>query len=333
MKYIFLIATEHHLFQVVAAKKHFSLSKENSILLVMNVGDIPKFIDRVRGETNFSEVHIFDSWIFKDLLFRRKAQQEFIKYCKSLKNKNQDYTFFFSQYESDPDLLFLSIVQPKTQYLMDEGSASFTVVHNRSKENFQFTKTIKLALKSILYFNKISHSKNVTFFSKYDLQIKTSDRLEKYKIGKLKNPYKLPIKTEAAFLGTSISDIGMVEEEVYLSYLKTIFNKNADKELFYYYPHRKERSEKLKKIEAVGFVIKDIGIPFETFFEKQTACPELICSFFTTGVLDNISKSNAHIPRLKVYKFNTHLLAFDKEVYNSIYKEMSKNKDLCFEEI
>ena len=333
MKYIFLIAAEHHFFQVEAAKKYFSLTKKNTILLVMNVGAISKFIDRVREESSFLEVHTFDTWIFKDLFFRRKPLQQFIKYCKVLSQTKQDYTFFYSQYESDPDLLFLSIVQPKVLYLMDEGSASFTVALNRSKKRLPIKNALKLALKSILYFNNISYPKMITYFTKYDLPKKTSDRLEKYDVFKQNNPFIKSIKNEAAFLGTSISDIGMMEEKIYLSFLKTIFDNNANKEIFYYFPHRKESVEKLHKIIEIGFVIKEIGIPFETFFEKQTACPELICSFFTTGVLDNISKSNAHFPILKVYKFDTSLLAFDEEVYNDIYLEMCKNKDLFFEKI
>lgn len=299
----------------------------------MNLGDIPEFIDRVRKETSFSEVHIFDTWVFKDLLFRRKPLQRYINFCKSLIKTNQDYTFLFSQYESDPDLLFLSIVQPKVHYLMDEGSASFTVVLNRRKKGLPIATALKLSLKSILYYNKISYPKIVTYFTKYDLPKKASDRLERYEVFKEENPFTTSIKKEAAFLGTSISDLGMMEEAVYLSFLKTIFDNNNDKELYYYHPHRDESSEKLQKIKAIGFVIKKIGIPFETFFEKQTNSPELICSFFTTGVLDNISRSNAHFPTLKVYKFDTSLLTFDKGVYDLIYMEMCKNKELCFEEI
>jgi hypothetical protein len=333
MKYIFLIATEHHLFQVKAAEKHFSLSKENMILVAMNLGDLPNFIERVKNDTSFSEVHIFDTWIFKDLLLNRNKQQKFIQYCKTLKENKEEYVFLSSQYESDPDLLFLSIVEPKTYYLMDEGTASFRVVNNRDKEHSSFKTKLKFALKSILYFNTISYPRIVTFFTKYNLRIKEGDQLEKYKTLKKNNPFETSIEKEAAFIGTSIADIGMMKEEEYLFYLESIFNENINKEKFYYYPHRKETIEKLQKIENIGFIVESPGIPFETFFGQQIIFPELICSFFTTGVLDNISKSNTHFPSLKVYKFDTQLLSSGKETYDAIYMEMCTNKDLSFEKI
>lgn len=332
MKYIFLIATEHQLFQVKEAQKHFSLSKENSILLVMNVGAVSGFIERAKNNISFGEVHVFDTWIFKDLILKRKNSQKFIEFCKALNQKNQNYTFFYSQYKSDPDLLFLSIVKPQKYYLMDEGTASFGVVKKRTEGNILPDK-LKMALKSLLYRQSISYPKVVTYFTKYFLKIKKGDCIELYKVEKKNNQLKKLKKKEAAFLGSSIAEIGMIEEHFYLSYLTSVFNDNKTCEKFYYHPHRKETAKKLKLIEEIGFLVKKIDIPFETFFESQEKMPQLICSFFTTGVLDNISKSNINLPHLRVYKFNTEKLIFSKSIYKAIYAEMLGNENLEFREI
>ena len=328
-KTVFLIGTEHQLFQVKTAIAHFNLATENVILVIVAV-EKDGFAQKMKGSNQFGKVIIFKNWVFKDLLSNSSKCKEFIDFCVDLKKRNIVDTFFTSHYDSDPDLLFLSIVNPTMYYLMDEGTASFSVVHSRNKPNYQ--KKIEISIKSLLYGIAFSLPKKVTYFTQYNLDKKEEDVLEKYYIKKIANPLANLINDESIFIGTSIVELNMIKESDYLSLLIKIYDEiNHTK--CYYYPHRKESTEKLRLVEQIGFVIKRIDEPFEMMFVKQQKFPILCCSFFTTGVLDNMAKSNEIVPELRIYKFDVTLLLLHSEVYEQIYTEMQTSQQLKFIEI
>lgn len=263
MNSIFIVETEHHLFQVNAAIEHFSLDLNSTTLVVLDTGN-NSFIVKVKSSKEYGKVVIFQNWIFKDLFFNRRKIRVFRDFCKGLKDSRKNITLFASHYDSDPDLLFLSIVKPKMYYLMDEGTASFSVINARKKRS---NKVLNLFVKSILYGCNIALPQNLTYFTKYNLDKGINDKLEKYIIKQLENPLSNLIEDEFAFIGTSIVEHGMVSETQYLSLLTEICKNNNDKKK-YYYPHRKESQIKLSRIERIGFLINKIDEPFETMFEK-----------------------------------------------------------------
>jgi hypothetical protein len=328
MKYIFIIGTEHHLFQVDIAIKHFNISIDDIILVILEMKN-NTFTHKV-SILKYGKLVTFKNWTYKDILLNRTAISSFIDFCRYLKAQPTSYILFTSHYDSDPDLLLLSIVNPEKHFLMDEGTASFSVLHKREiNENNYFIYLIK----SIFYRNFIHLPKAITYFTQYNIKPKLGDFSEKYEIQMARNPLKRIINNEAIFIGTSIVEVNLMKIGKYLSYMKKII-QNIDKSKVYYYPHRKESQQKLASIEALGYIIVQQTEPFEKSFAKFDECPELLCSFFTTGVLDNISKANEIIPELRIYKFDTKLLLnVDYEIYQNIYLDMCFNKRIKFKEI
>ena len=328
-KFVFSIGTEHHLFQVKAAIKHFNINANEILLLVFEIGNT-NYIDGLKRSNNFGSIHVFPNWTFKDLFFNRSKFNSFITFCKELKKDISECTFFSSHYDSDPDLLLLAIVKPHKYYLMDEGTASFTVQNNRLKHDGK--PVIINFIKSILYGHFIKLPKKLTYFTQYNLQLSKNEKIEKYEIEKRDNPLLNLNINEALFIGTSIVEVGYLKEMDYLSMMLTIYNDIKSQKV-YYYPHRKESAPKLLQIASIGFNIKKIDEPFESFFSKQIETPAFFCSLFVTGVLDNISKANETIPKLRIYKFDTNIMLEGRVVYDNIYREMSSNKDLVFYEL
>ena len=326
---VFLIGTEHQLFQVQIAISHFKLDTKKIFLLILAIEN-DNFAQKMKGNGQYGQVVVFQNWVFKDLLLNRSKCVAFITFCNNLKRDNTIDNFFTSHYDSDPDLLFLSIVNPTQYYLMDEGTASFSVVNTRNKLVYQ--KKIELFIKSLLYGKVFSLPSKVTYFTQYNLNKKDYDIIKKYQVNKISNPLIKLLRSESIFIGTSIVELDMIKDVHYLILLQKVYNDIKETKC-YYYPHRKESAEKLQLIEQMGFIIKKIDEPFESMFSKQQEFPALCCSFFTTGVLYNIAKSNEIIPELKVYKFNVTLLKFDSNVYERIYTEMLTNSRLKFIEI
>jgi hypothetical protein len=326
---VFLISTEHQLFQVKTAIEHFKLDTKKVLLLILAI-DNDNFAQKMTGNKQYGEVIVFQNWVFKDLFLNRSKCNLFISFCEDLKRNNTVDTFFTSHYDSDPDLLFLSIVTPPQYYLMDEGTASFSVVNSRKK--IVYRKKIEIFIKSILYNRAFSLPQKITYFTQYNLHKNKQDVLEKYQVNKINNPLTKLLENESIFIGTSIVELNMIKESDYLVLLQKVYD-SLNQTKCYYYPHRKESITKLRLIEQMGFKVKKIDEPFENMFAKEKEFPALCCSFFTTGVLYNIAKSNMVTPELKVYKFDLTLLLIDNEVYDQIYIEMQTNNKLRFIEI
>lgn len=325
MKFIFLIAAEHQLFQVRAAIDHFKIETSDLMLVVLEIGDT-SYIERLKASKDLGSIYIFPNWTSRSLFFNRLRFKPLIRFCQSLRRTDLEYTFFSSHYDSDPDLLFFSILKPKMYYLMDEGTASFSVQEKRKK---QARKTLSYLIKSILYGQSIKLPRTLKYFTQYNLDAHKVDEIEKYKIKKNDNPLKRFTEGVVNFVGTSIVEVGYLKQEDYLSFLTKIYADLSGSKVLYY-PHRKETQSKLLLIDKIGFTINKIDEPFETMFAKLEESPSLFCSPFVTGVLDNISKANEKIPELRIYKFDSDLLIQHKEVYENIYKEMRTNENLNF---
>ncbi|GEM_PF-1774336 len=330
MKNIFLIGAEHQLFQVDIAISHFRIDKESVILIIEKVSNNHNFIDKVINTNDYGEVIIFESWTFKDLFINPSKHQLFINLCKRFVNKK--IFFFASHYDSDSTLLFNSIVKPSKYFLMDEGTASFSVQIQRN--SFDFITKNKNFVKSLFYKRGIKLPKELMYFTKFELDLPKNDQKIVYKVEKDKNPLTLLNQGELIFIGSSIVEVEMIEEIAYINLLaKVVYENKEEISKFYYYPHRKECNQKLDKIIKLGFEIKFLDEPFEPFFNKQIEISSIICSFYTTSVVYNIAESNIILPKLIIYKFDNSLLKTDRLIYENIYKVINTNKLINFSDI
>ncbi|TKC05270.1 hypothetical protein [Pedobacter frigoris] len=326
--YVFLIGAQHQLFQVYEAIRKYSVDSSQVTVVIEDTGD-QRVVKRAQDEEKFGEVIVFENWVFKDILLNPNKHLSYIKYCKSLRPISTDILFFASHYDSDNTLLFLSIVNPALFYLMDEGTASFTVSSMRAKKD---NRGLLFLIKSLLYRHRIKLSKGLIYFTKYQFEIQKYDQVDFYLQEKFDNPLETLVDHEFIFLGSSIVEVGLLKEEDYLSFLAQIFLINCDKKVLYY-PHRKESEEKLAKVKDIGFVIVKIDLPFEEEYQRMKRCPATIGSFFFTTVLDNISRTNKKNPELVIYHFNIELLSEDKEVYYKILAHLYTNKYLKILEV
>jgi len=331
MKYIFSIGTEHQLFQVDIAIKHFNISVSEVVLAVENNHKSNGFIDEIQKSPDYGQVIVFESWTFRDIIKNPAKHNAFTTWCSSL--DGADISFFYSHYSDDSTLLFLSKVRPSKSYLMDEGTASFRVVMQRRENSFKLK--MKLALKSLLYGQYLKILPSITYFTQFDIDLPKEDGKELYRPEKKINEPLAIIDGELIYLGTSITELGIIDENIYLGFMRKIVTDNRGRiSRFYYYSHRKESKSKLDKIVLMGFEIVELDEPFEKFFLKQKSIATLICSLSTTNILYNLVNTAVCHPDLLMYKINHDLLDNSKIIYDDIFAATTqKTKEIVVKEI
>jgi hypothetical protein len=321
-KYIFLVGTAHQLAQVHDAIRYFSIDKEDAVLIIEQVGS--EIINVSNIVDNFAAIYYFKSWVFSTILSQRKDIKDYIEICKGIEKNFHNVIFLASHYDSDSTLLFLSIVQPKNFFLLDEGTASFSVFLKRKSRNISVN--IKLIIKSLLYVQKISIPETITYFTRFNIPSNRLDSILKYSPQKTLNT-PLLLREELFFLGSSVSDIGLMEEHKYLIFLTSIYEKKLAP-IQFYLPHRKESNSKLEKISDIGFIILKNNLPFELEFGSMNSYPGIISSFSCTAVLDNLTSMFEYTPRLIIFEINNNCFYSESEVFALIKQHMTQNKRL-----
>ena len=112
-----------------------------------------------------------------------------------------------------------------------------------------------------------------------------------------------------------------------IKYLKIVKKLYKRKKLIYF-KHRKEHPLKLEKIKEIGFNIKNIETTYENYFESKSLQSGIICSFYTTSVIMNISKNFINTPELIIYTFPINKLTKERKIFNSIIDAIKEDENI-----
>lgn len=321
---IFLVSAEHHFIQVEQALIHYNLNDKNLIWFVKN--DEGLWIERIIREKKIKNYIVSESWIFSELKNNSSKVSTYIQKLKEVKRQYKSIKLYYNQYSSDFSLLAIHLLRPIEIILMDEGTASFSVCALR--KNIMNRIKIKHFIKSFYYKKLILFPKKITLFTQYDLNCKKEDKIVKYFFSKIHNKLFFDNK-EIAILGSSMTEVGLIEENYYLSLLEVI-KENYPKKQLLYFSHRKEENAKKDKIKEIGFTVIDNNIPFEFYFEKIKICPAIIGSFFSPTLLNLEAKFHV-IPQFIIFKFDLDKLSYNRKVIEEIYNSYEMNNNLKIE--
>jgi hypothetical protein len=318
MKYMFLIGTKHHLAELNYAIKHFEISPNDVLLLIIKNSneDFSGILDKYQ---HFPVVKVFDDWVIKDLIYNRLKHKLFFYFINSLKVKDEQYTIFSSVSYEIP-LILRSILKVEKIYLLDDGLHHFTSYYFfKSPERYIYI--LQLLIKSLLYGKYIKFYKGFIYLTRHEFIVNNAEKAEKYTIEKYNNPLKDLINDEVIFLGSCLVECNAMKYENYMTLLKTIKEIFKEKKIFYF-PHRREDELNFKKIEALGFIMNKIEEPFESYFSRLKTCPSIICSFYSTAVIQNLALRFENIPNFKAIKFKDKLLLNPSKTDNAIYEQL-----------
>lgn len=194
------------------------------------------------------------------------------------------------------DYSFLHIansLNPKMVYCLDEGPKSLWTNKLRkiTYESTGFQKTLlelKRKVMSVVFGYHVHPIKQATFFSCYDLKVAEGENVLRHAFEYLrKSAMRLPRDEYVIyFIGSSLSEVGVVSEDYYVNSLKVIARKFAPKKVIYI-AHRADSIEKLERIRNdLGIEVKLYNIPFELQLAMFGPIPACIASFYSSVLIN-----------------------------------------------
>ncbi len=213
--------------------------------------------------------------------------------------KNID-KIFIGNYESGFFKLFIKQFSKQSIILLDDGAKTLSIQ------------------------NKFTNTKNYNLFTMYDIEALENQKnyINSYRqvLSKIK---ELSInQDEILFLGTKLSEVGIINEEYYIKLIQNICNYYSNKKIVYII-HRGESKEKLNLVQKnKNIVIKQLDYPIELYGLYEKEMPFKVSSFYSTAIL---TMNKIYNLEAECFKFNysnsIHASAID-EVYSFYRKEM-----------
>jgi hypothetical protein len=194
------------------------------------------------------------------------------------------------------DYLFLHVgnyLDPNVIYCLDEGARTICTALERSGNDSnsgsqKFGQYVKRNIMELLYGYKVSPISSIHYFTCYNVPLRKNDAI-------LVNTYELLRKkirdipkdgNTLLFIGSSLSEVGVVSEEYYLYCLKEISRYYYGKKICYV-AHRGDCEEKLRKIEKdLGMTVVKYNIPFELVISQGESIPYGVVSFYSSVLVN-----------------------------------------------
>ncbi len=194
------------------------------------------------------------------------------------------------------DFAFVHIansLRPTKVYCLDEGPKSLYTNSQRTQRTGLLqlggpVHTQKRKLLELFFGYHVQRLAGVSYFSCYDMVVGPGEKLIRHSFSFMRSKaLRLPRDENLLlFAGSSLSEVGIVDEQFYLETLATIRRQFAEKNMVYV-AHRADCRAKLDKIE------KDLAIPVVSYdmpFELQIAMfgpvPGVLVSFYSSVLVN-----------------------------------------------
>ena len=277
--------------------------KKKGLLIIDAIGHKVKLMDKVI-DLNFNKFSmIFSS--MKNVMELRKLNLE----CEIL------ISVHFTGINA---LFFSSYIKCKEKILIDDGIGTPVVLLDNTLYNHLFRYQvrflfIKLALRLLHNVKLLSVQKSTldfsSYYSIYQFGKYFSNKTYEYKYIHGVNKKYESISKGIGFIGSPMTEFGMVSEKKYKTFLSTIVNNEGP---FTYFLHPDEKNTINYQIEGVSFIKSKMTV--ELYFEKH-GVPETLYSFSSSAAL-NIAAAN---PKIKIF--------------NIEYESFFRNKNLIYRQV
>lgn len=323
---IFFIESPLQLLNALEAKYFYHLSKEDSILVVLNAGSQEnlKQIQFLIDSDDWGMVQQFTYNIasVKNIFGRIKEITEVLKETGGVER------VFIGEYKNQIMRHFANTYKKAEVILLDDGAAILNV-YNRilKKERFDSRSIVKRLLKRYVLGIKYYNIKKLTFFTAYDLKETANLAVEKNEYACLKKRISSMEHNDAVYLlGQPMSEKNIMDEEAYLEYIRRLAEFFPDKNVIYI-KHRSENDAKMKKIEELfGITVKRFNTCIEYELAYGEYLPFMVIGFYSSALI-NCSKIFKDYIKLKSFYFankdikNSHKKDVEN-IYNYFEKEL-----------
>lgn len=241
-----------------------------------------------KGDQNHQQIinELDDKWGRVHLLHKKGRFQQYFQFFLmlfklSLKYKNNVERFFYGEYRSTDFAIYESVLSPSESILLDDGAVTIAVQKNYIQKR-QHIILIK-GLKNTLFKRILTRERTVpNLFSFFDLNQYLLPRQVNYYPVKSENRI-VSLSNDLYFIGGKLSEAGYINEYDELKILEIIIKEYSSSDI-YYIPHRGESTEKISKVEHLGYTIKRLNKPLENFYETTGVMPKKVISYYSTAL-------------------------------------------------
>ncbi|OFX37855.1 MAG: hypothetical protein A2X08_06070 [Bacteroidetes bacterium GWA2_32_17] len=191
----------------------------------------------------------------------------------------------------------------KEVIVVDDGLGTLKIAKYRKREiqtninHFWFHDKNKPIIRKLFGIRNIVHP-NITFFSIYNIKVPVNDTLLLNKFDFLKSDQKFEISDNVYIIGQPVVEVGIIDINSYLNYLRKITD-NYNSNTVFYIPHRRENENNLNRINKLC-TIKQFNVPVELALTNEKMLPKRIIGF-TSSALLNLKKIFNHLVIVESY--------------------------------
>jgi len=348
MRSVFLIKSPLQLLNAVEAKHYFKLRTENCVLIVMGdrksqpqilklassmgewgnlivLNESPLFIGNPLEHKKTTSFKVCGADFFKKSFF-------YVRRLNRIQQCLGEVEYIFVGYPRYVYMKhFINITPHKEVFLLDDGNATIQLAKERrdsvsAEIGMGWKKKLKKSAKRVLQGVKDTEKEALSFFTIYDIVASKNDSVIKNDFDYIRSRLDLLEVTEAVyFLGSPLSEVGILSQDDYLGYLRRVKEYYNDKKIVYII-HRRESKDKLKLIErelGLGMVLYEYPIEYQLAMVGPR--PSVLSSFFSSA-LDTcalIFKNDLKITSFKIDVKNN----LRKEEIESIYSSYDSNEN------
>lgn len=311
MKSVFLIKSPLQLLNAIEAKHFFKLTTEDCILIVMgdrksqpqilnlasNMGEwgnlivldeSPLFIGDPLGNEIAPKFKLWGANFFKKSFFYVRRLNRIKKYLGEVEYIFVGYPRYVYMRH------FINITPHKEVFLLDDGNATIRLAKERrepvtTQDDVGWKKGLKRSAKRIFQGVKDDRIEALGFFTIYNIVAGINDSVVKNNFDYVRSRLNLLEMTDVIyFLGSPISEVGILSQDKYLDYLKRVKAYYKGNKIVYIV-HRRENKNKLELIEReLGLDVLLYDYPIEYQLAMVGPRPAILASFLSSA-LDSCS--------------------------------------------
>ncbi|MDH5765752.1 MAG: alpha-2,8-polysialyltransferase family protein [Gammaproteobacteria bacterium] len=312
MNNVFLVKSPLQLINALEAKCYFNLKDNNCILIIM--GDrksYPQMLNLAKMSQQWHRVILMNNI---NILFGNPLDKSLSWHSDAIENSGSILRssffnilrlnriakyitdvdcIFFGDYSTEYMLHFVNIVPHNKTFLLDDGVGTVSIANRRMnmsglQARQRLIKKIRITAKKLFLGLKNNVPDKIYYFTAYDIELNGKDELINNKYRYLKNmSQSLGVTDSIYFIGSPLSEVGIMSEKSYLEQLLMVKEFFKDFEVVYV-AHRREAKEKLDKIKLnLNIDICHFEYPIEYQIAIVGPKPKIISSFITSA-LENL---------------------------------------------
>jgi len=340
---IFVIRVPLSYLNAIEAKHHFGLLSENCILIILyqdhqsiDIQHLKKLVDQNEWERilylpynvksfaksqgyNLKQIRLRKAFIIKEFLSFVNDQLRAIKSVQKI---------FIGDFNIPIMRHICWKVKSREIFNIDEGFKAYQLIDD---EKFQracgLKNKVKYFMAKLFFGYNMNLLQGVKYFTAISVPWADNSRIVINYYEKLRSAIKDLHRTDDVyFIGQSLSEIGAMDEDVYLNYLVRI-NTWFDGKLCYI-PHRGDCENKLKKIENVlGLKVINFGMPIEYQLANGSIIPNKIAGFLSSA-LQNLNLIFSNKIEIYSFKIQSNDISVEKRYLFETYYDYLQKLDL-----